>query len=1399
MKHFYSHPNDKPCLRPCFVGFLLLLAILFSVDNPISAQREIRHFDVNNGLSNSHVNCFAEDGNGCVWVGTECGLNRFDGRRFQIMSSRSGLLTDESNINALYYDPRSRLLWVSVDNNGFCAINPQTGAIAYENSQIGNISGFAPQGKDQIWISLTYSGIWLYTPARGNHEGEKVLRPLSQLCPKADIPNDCYDIYNDGKGTLYVAHKEHGLSIVHLRTGNTEHYNGGWNARNGWPCARIYQITPDSMGSIWLSSSNGLTRMNLLTRRFTNYFHETGNPSSLLANHTYCSIVTRGKQLWVGSDVGGVSIASNADNNESPLRFQHITPQWGETAIASRNIRSLMQDHYGNIWIGNYGRGIDLVTHIDPPFKTISHTWFDGRNLQPKSIWGLYTDTQDRLWMGGENEISSCNAIADTLRIERSLPLSAWFKRTLASVTTMTEDKAGNMLIGIFDDGLLRYNVRSGSCERIDIGADHVDIYSFFHEKDGAIRIAAENGSWIYDGTPVLKQDRQLNRTMPWLSICKYERDVFGRLWVASYGGGIYVFDRNGRCTHRWGKKQQDIPFYIYDMILDSRQEVWFATDKGLGHIADIRKPLDIRMYKEKDGLAENLARCLAEDADGNIWIGCNRGVSMYDRQRKTFRNYDADHGLPSSASDISVNNVVCLKDGRIVFSSMSGAFYCSPSRLDQPLPCPTLRFISCQSHPDSQNREPSLGSLTTNQSSATYAYDDNDLRVTFSPGDASLTELMDYQYKVEGLDREWVPTGGDNSFTLRNLPPGSYEVKARGRIKGTAWEDGSEASIFVTIAPPWWLSWWAKTLYTLIVATAGFILLIAYKRRLKLRSSLEVERRTHANEQMLNEERIRFYTNVTHELRTPLTLILGPIEDLCSSQALPQNVRQKIEVVHSSAQRLLALVNKLLEFRKSGNNMRQLLVERGNLAEVIRKNGQRFQDANLNTEVRIRCEADDEGLTSVWFDREAVDSIVDNLMGNAIKYTPAGSITLSLHTATAETDGRKWACIQVADTGYGISTEALPHIFKPFYQAKGKHQASGTGIGLALVNELARLHHGTIRVESTEGEGSTFTVMLPLDDDYPDALHKGDSTHRTTASPEAGHPVAGPDESAKKTANILLIVEDNDDIRNYVAESFRPQFQIVEARNGKEGVEKAFETIPDIIVSDVMMPVMDGFELCQTLKQDLRTSHIPIVLLTAKDQLEDRRIGYGCGADSYLTKPFSANLLRTRIDNLLRMRLLLSRYVTSNWQTATPVQAEQMTGDAAAESEAPATGGQTQQTKPEPDAPMLSDLDKDFLERLSAFVKENMLNDDFNTDMAASHMCMSTSTFYRKIKGLTGNGPNQFFRKLKLKHAHTLLTTTQLSVTEAATQSGFNDMRYFRQCFKDEYGINPSEAASKG
>lgn len=590
-------------------------------------------------------------------------------------------------------------------------------------------------------------------------------------------------------------------------------------------------------------------------------------------------------------------------------------------------------------------------------------------------------------------------------------------------------------------------------------------------------------------------------------------------------------------------------------------------------------------------------------------------------------------------------------------------------------------------------------------------------------------------------------------------------------RIRNQEWSD-EISSIEIIIAPPLWLSWWAKLLYVISGVGLLFTGLWAYKRKLNLEYLYESEKKSHEQEQELNDERLRFYTNITHELRTPLTLILGPLEDLVKSNTLSSKDHHRISVIHQSAVRLLNLINQILDFRKTETQNKRLCVTKGNLTSAVYETGLKYKELNNKPEIQILIEVEEENMV-LFFDKEVITMILDNLISNALKYTEKGYIRIRAEWVTE--NGIRYAQLSVEDTGYGIGQDALAHIFERYYQESGEHQAFGTGIGLALVKNLVKLHEGDIQVKSLPEIGTTFYLRLPAGNTYPQALH-GEDIHTDKQDGKEEEPIEK-QEVADKDKNarpIILVVEDNADIRDYIADSFTDLYEIKTAANGKEGLQIATDCIPDIIVSDIMMPVMNGVVMCQKLKADIRTSHIPVILLTAKDSITDKEEGYQAGADSYLTKPFSAGLLQSRISNLLTQRRLLSERFA--------IRPDKPKKQSMEEKRAIITES-------------MNKLDKEFLDKITNTITEGLAAaENIDITVLSNVMCMSSSTLYRKVKALTGMSTNEYIRKIKMQLAEKYLLEGKYSISEIAFKVGINSNVYFRQCFKEEFGMSASD-----
>jgi signal transduction histidine kinase/DNA-binding response OmpR family regulator/streptogramin lyase len=1316
-----------------------LLPLLFLLPAGGFAQPyTFKHLGLENGLSNNYVKDITQDGQGCIWVATESGLNQFDGQSFVVYKeNNSGLVSNA--LNALLYDREENTLWIGTQRSGISLFDCTTRQFknhTMENGLITNdVTHLSPAADGGIWITHYHVGINYY---------DRKTRRFSLF---KELPSHNWCAVDDGDNHLYIGHNEDGLSLLDIKNGTTRNFRHDPANPRSLPGNNVYTVCIDRKKNIWVGTSHGLALFNPQAGEFIRFRHEPTNAHSLNADYVYSIKEMKDGTLWIATDAGGVSILNLQNTlfmNPEKVQFRNIT--------ASGNVRCLFQDGFDNIWLGNHGSGLDFIGNVQPAFRLLSYSAVQEGKLEDKRAWGVCVDGERRLWMGGENEL----AVARDFKATRIFDLSNRLLESHTRVYNMKCDRQNRLWLGLYRD-ILTFNPRNGRLERVVLDSSNIkELCTFFEDVDGKMWIGTDVGLYSCMEGVISKEDA-INDQLSDKTVYSILRDWQGKLWVGTFGNGIFIFDKNNKVVVELNDETGFCSNAINHLHIDSQGGVWAATRDGVGYFNDSNHPDRFELYDEKQGLADRHARAIQEDKEGNIWLSTDNGISCWNRRARNFDNYDYRDGIPME--NFIIGSACIAPDGTLYFGSQGGVCYFDPGEIAAERRVAPVQIIECKVFDkQAKSREEEL-LISPGDGVLDVPYNQNSFRITFSVPDYSQSGQAEYAYLIEGLENAWRDIHGENQVIFRNIPHGEYTFKVKARLRNQPWDETNIAALSIHVHPPLWLAWYAELFYALLLGAGVYAASRFYKHKLRLENSLELARKESHSKQELNDERLRFYTNITHELRTPLTLILGPMEDLLNDRELPVTYKKKINIIHDSAMRLLNLLNQILEFRKTETQNRKLTVCRENLGSLVTEIGLRYKEMNRNEKVNFHVNIETRA-TELFFDAEMITTILNNLLSNAVKYTPEGEIRLTLRDVNE--NEREYVEIEVADTGYGIEPQALPHVFDRYYQARDKHQASGTGIGLAIVKALTDLHEGIIRVESTPGKGTTFRFLIARENTYPNALHK-----------EVGRPpgVERAGEEREEEADghpLVLVVEDNDDIRDYIVTSFTPNYKVITAPEGKTGLEAARKHIPDIIVSDIMMPVMDGMELCRAVKEDVRTSHVPVILLTAKDTIQDKEEGYESGADSYLTKPFSAKLLQSRIHNLLESRKKLARQIAAYTKEPLPANGQK-----------PVT---------------LSKLDDEFLARLTAIIEQNLSMEKMDITFLTGKMKMSHSTFYRKVKGLTGISANEFIRKIRLKNSLQILLTGSHNVSEAAYMAGFNDLQYFRECFKEEYGISPSE-----
>ena len=1331
-----------------------LLLIYFNIPGQTQA---FKHLGVEDGLSNSYIADIIQDGQGFIWIATESGLSRFDGKSFTAYTkNNSNIVSNE--LNTLLYDEEENSIWIGSQRDGISIFDCSSQSFTDYTIEEGLITNdvihltHAPDGG--IWITHYHVGIEYY-----DKRTKQFTHYLDQDIKGMKSQNRCS--FDDGKGNLYVGHAFDGLSIIDIEdktARNIRHQPGNSQSLPGNTVRVIYM---DHQKNIWMGTNNGLALFNPQSEEFITFRHDPSNPNSLGGNNIHDIREMKDGSLWISTDMAGISIldlSSITLLDPQKVIFKNISVTKDHYGLSSSNVRVLFQDSYDNIWIGHSNRGIDFISNKPPVFQTLLDSTDKYKDTNEKQIWYICMDKNQQLWVGSENKIIVLqdNEVKTIINIQPYLSKSG----SNVYINKIRSDGSGILWFATTIGDVFQLDPDNYQIKSIPLGEKGEYVREFYEDTDGRIWIGTDNGLYSYQGGEIEKEEL-INNQLEDKTIYSILRDREGKLWIGTFGKGIFIFDSNDNLVDNIVRDKGFISNAINHLYMDSGGGVWVATRNGVAYFKNTADTSRYEVYDEQQGLENSYVRAVQQDNQGNIWISTNAGISLWDGEK--FNNYNHQDGTP--IGDFTNGAASLREDGSLFFGSLNGVCYFNPEELTKEkrkvVPVQIIECLALSKQIENYSREILV---PTPQNKIELAYNKNSFRISFSSPDYSQNQQVEYAYMMEGLDDIWYNTQDENQVAFRNISPGEYTFKVKSRLKNQEWDEVNIASLAFIIHPPLWLTWYAQLLYAIITCVIIYFSLRSYKKRIDLKTSLELERKNSQNKQELNDERLLFYTNITHELRTPLTLILGPLEDLVQDPGLPVTYNKKIGIIHASAIRLLNLINQILEFRKTETQNRKLAVSKGNLANLVAETGLRYKELCRNDKVTIHIDIEDKN-TLLYFDADVITTILNNLLSNATKYTMEGEIRLSLRSLT-EKDNH-YTEIAVSDTGYGIEADALSHIFERYYQVKSKYQASGTGIGLALVKSLAELHEGTLHVESTIGKGTLFRLRLLTENTYPSAIH----TEEKTATDIIEEEQDIQKEESTDNRPVILAVEDDNDIREYIVSSLEKDYYVLSASNGQEGLELAQKQIPNIIVSDIMMPAMDGMELCRTIKEDVRTSHIPVILLTAKDSLHDQEKGYDSGADSYLTKPFSARLLRSRIDNLLESRRKLADQISTF-----------------------AKGTVRHEDNLAEEPLKISKLDEEFLNKLTEIVENNIEMEDLDIAFIKEKMHMSYSTFYRKVKGLTGISPNEFIRKIRLKNSLKLLLSGSYQVSEVAYMSGFNDVVYFRKCFKDEYGMVPSE-----
>lgn len=1320
---------------------------------------EIEKIGLEKGLSNNNVVSFTQDKNGFIWICTKDGLNRFDGSTFKVFRYSETNNSISSNfLNCVYADKFDDIVWIATEKNGVNAYNYKTNIFTHylhdntgqdANTLMANgVTHITGDDKGNLWLATYQGGIDYFDKKAGifTHYNQSNVKGLGS-------DYNWYVMY-DTDERLYIGHVTEGFSILNPVTRTAVNYKHNADNPSSLPDNTVTCIFKDSQNNIWIGTRNGLCLFDQETSKMINFKNDPENPNSLSNSFIQRMVETQESELWIGTEGGGVNVLDlkkiSFEIDPEKIHFRRIPISDTPDGLSSGSVQCIFIDYFSNIWVGGLGGGINFIPRNESFFKKISYLPIVGNtnSLNGKNVPGLCIDGDSNLWVansdGGLSVYQNNKKIRQYSNINNSI-----VPQTVIYVYTGRDQ---NIWAATDDGRLYRYKTGNGQFEPFTSfnRIKNMPIYNLFEDSRNNLWISTDIGLLMYNiktGNTIFYTTS--NATLRDDNIRVVAEDGLGYIWVGTLGGGLGVFDKDFNLVYQYGNY---FDFYsIKDIYKDSKGRIWVASQNDLFLFKNHNSNSVLRIGKNF-GLIENDIRAIIEGKTADeIWLSTTNGVSHIDLNTMHISNFAVSEGI--ARGDYIHNSKAKAPDGTIYFGSQNGITYFNEVMEQHDKIIPKTVFTSFLVTDNIKNLNELIDIPYSEYMDLNY--DQNTFQIFFNVLDYALSHKVEFAFQMNGLDDSWYFINQDKYVTFRNLKPGNYVFNIKTRLHNSDWMD-EITSMQIRIKPPIWLSWWAKAGYIILIMIVAFYIIKFYENKLTIEHALLFEKKSRQQEQELNEEKLKFFTNITHELRTPMTLILGPLEDLMSDKAIPHDQTIKLNSIHRVANRLLQLINQILEFRKTTTKNRKLRVLKADFAEFIRDGSLKYSELTKNKSIEFKIFVPDQKI-EMFFDPEVVTIVLDNLLSNAFKYTQEGIITLRVNNYIES--NIDYTEIIVSDTGFGISEQDISHIFERYYQAKNaSHPITGTGIGLAIVENMVELHEAEITVKSQLNKGSTFKVKFLTNNSYPEATHINPGEIQ-------------PDESSQEedSKNAILVVDDNQEIVDYIKDCLMDTYIVYSGENGKIGFDIASDKVPDLVIADIMMPVMDGIEMTKSMKKDVRTSHIPVILLTAKGALQDQREGYDAGADSYLTKPFSGNLLKSKIKNILDTRKKLSAAYSSKLKDK-----QELFNDS------------------------INKLDKEFLEKLNTIIEKKLEDEELNISQIASELFMSHSTLYRKIKALTNLTANEYIRKVRIKAAERFLLTGQFSVSEIMYKIGINSSSYFRQCFKDEFGMNPSEYFQK-
>lgn len=1412
----------------CMVCVAMGIQAQHTVDN-----FHFTHFKSADGLPHQQINAMTFAPDGRLWVGTRNGLASFDGYSFTTYYHEPGnpRSLPHNYVICMLVDSHGRL-WVGTDN-GLCRYVAETDD--FEPAQINEKSVYFL--RETLEGNIVCSGANVHISVGGGLEfrckprqAETAVRGMavshdnrifistddaltiydSKMQRSTQADADFYSahvgnvsgiaapIFFDSKGRLWIGLCGNGVMCNDIVAGTRTLYD---DTRLSNRTVRV--ITEDRHGRIWVGTERGINIIDPVTKQVTQVTQDLVNPSKLNDNAIYCILPDRNGNMWIGTYFGGINLVVN---NFS--KFAWTPPGYDLHSLRGKAIRRIVEPQKGQLWLASEDGGINIM---DLPSRSIRE--FSAIPGLGPNVHELYFDRQ-----------------------------------------------RGEMWIGTFLNGLYRHTLPGGATRRYltNSGLPSTSIFAIANQKtaggDTHMWVGTTEGLRRYDPATdsfVKVGHTTLDREFVYSLLVDRKQN----LWIGTVNSGLFRLDAATGEIRGWNQSE-DLEasgfkdHYITALLEDSAGRIFVGTNNGGLYYF---QPGNLNDVKTLGGNTSALGTvcALTADRNGKVWMSTSNGLYSIEPSTLRLQHYTVADGLPEN--QFNFNSAMEASDGRMYFGTVNGLVSFSPliskhSESTRPVHFSSLSINGKTVAPGVEG-SPLTAAIDVIKELKLNYKESRQFSILYGVIDPQRASSTFYQVKVDGIDSDWHDVGNERRFTGMELAPGTYTLHVRASDSPDDWEGAPVRSLRLVIAPPFYRSVWAYCLYLLILLVIGYFCYRLFNIRMREKQQVRLSQLDKAKSEVLRQEKMEFFTNISHELKTPLSLILAPLKYIEHNQPLTPESRRRLELAMANTNKMVGLIDELVTFNRVENGTFKLYLQKGNPLTYIEKLAQFFYATAEERRLSLHISVENNG-EDIWFSSNYVERIVNNLLSNAIKYTPAGG-EVNLHAAIVEKPsatpghpGQIYLNIEVRDTGIGIAPEELDKIFQKYYQTRKSYDASnqGWGIGLATVKKLVEIHGGSIEVESTPGQGSVFRVsLLATPDAFPRDAYM-DSAANLNPVPsyrssviDGSQPAVMPEYARPDDRTTILLVEDNPELLTFLSDTFGRSYRVLTATNGVEALKITAANAVDIVVSDVMMPEMDGLELCSRLKNDVATSHIPVILLTAKNDEQSTVTGYESGAEAYVAKPFDPQILELRVKNILRAR---RRFINSIIESSPAPILPPATNSAAtsplpntpsgpnspvhsthpnnptlssspyssasasvspmsdpsdlSDSSDEATFPDTYPPLPD-DIPTLTRFDQEFLERINALVEANIDNSQFSIADITREMGISRSLLHIKMKSFANASMTDYIRKRRMTRACELLRQGY-NVSETAYRTGYADPNYFTKVFKKEFSLTPTD-----